>query len=185
MVLTAGTRGVTSYSISYVDCSSPTILRTYDAGSVCRTQLTKEEAKPTYTILQKTSTSEIHGWKCSIRATRFFAKCGAWSHVKLSAAPVIDSQEEVTVGMCNAMAVTSKFRPTAATESYTVKAGRENIISFAEVGSLLEENDSVSCVGETTHINNKIHTNVVRLVTYKIIIMPVTYLVNEQKMEVV
>ena len=113
MVLTAGMRGVTNYSISYVDCSSPTILRTYDAGSVCRTQLTKEEAKPTYTILQKTSTSEIHGWKCSIRATRFFAKCGAWSHVKLSAAPVIDSQEEVTVGMCNAMAVTSKFRPTA------------------------------------------------------------------------
>ena len=185
MVLTAGTRGVTSYSISYVDCSSPTILRTYDAGSVCRAQLTKEEAKPTYTILQKTSTSEIHGWKCSVKATRFFAKCGAWSHIKLSAAPVIDSREEVSVGMCNAMAITSKFRPTAATESYTVKAGRENIISFAEVGSLLEENDSVSCVGETTHINNKIHTNVVRLVTYKIIIMPVTYLVNDQKMEVV
>ena len=82
------------------------------------------------------------------------------------------------------MTTSNKYQPSGSNQVFTIKPGRENILELNEVGSLREINDAVLCVGESTHVGNALHTNVVQISTYKIITRPETFLIKDNSIEV-
>jgi len=135
-------------------------------------------------MLQRQKVQELTGWSCTMTVARLYAKCGAWSHIKLAAQPQMERNEVVSPEMCHQMIVNRKFRPYLSHTDYPIQLDHVNIISLSEIGSLSEEQDSVRCVGETVHISNAIHTNVVQLASYKIIIQKEAMMVKGDEVEV-
>lgn len=176
--------GIHSYSISYTDCSKPNIIKKYDLDTVCDQPADPLDSRQEFTLVQRQQVQELTGWSCSMVVARLYAKCGAWSHIKLAAQPQMERNEKVSPELCNQMINNRKFRPYLSTTDYPIQIDSVNIIAVAEIGSLTEEQDSVRCVGETVHISNAIHTNVVQLASYKIIIQKEAMMAKGEEIEV-
>ena len=175
---------IPAYQIDYVDCTTPNIIKKYDARTVCEKPIDQTKTRQEFTLLQRRNILQIDGWSCAMSATRLYAKCGAWSHLKLSAMPTIDIFEEISEQLCDQMITNRKFRPYLSHTDYPLTLSRTNVISLSEIGNLHEERDSVRCTGETVHIGNSLHTNTVQLVEYKITLQPEKLTVKGSTVEV-
>ena len=173
-----------TYQINYVDCTQPSVIKMYDVRTACEKPVTLTKANQEFTLLQRRRIFQANGWSCSMRTTRLHGKCGAWSHFKWSSPPEIEMDEQISEQACEQMITNRRFRPYLSTTDYPLKMSRTNVISFSEIGNLHEERDSVRCTGETVHIRNSIHTNVVQLVTYKIVLQPEKLTVRGSTVEV-
>ena len=59
-----------------------------------------------------------------------------------------------------------------------------NVYSLITKGNLMEENDKIVCKGQPMHFKNKLHSNMVELKEYKLLITTETYVVENDVVEV-
>ena len=174
-----------SYSISYVDCLSPTTVRRYQYSSMCPESSIDEEISLNQhlTILQKPIVRRIRGHSCQVKQTRFHFKCGAWGHLKMQAVPTILHTYDVSISSCRSMIHSSTFVAPGRSRPYHLKVNKIAYLEIVEKGSLEEKDQAVSCVGEPVHIGGTLHTNVVVLVEYRVLIREESYLISDESVE--
>ena len=179
LILTAN-----AYQVEYIDCDQPELLKIYNAKRICQTTKETKDHQEPLTLLQQASTSTTVGWSCQLIVTRFPFKCGTWSHLKVQSIPTIEEHQEVSISRCQEIVNQQKFRPTNSMQAYPIKLNRQNIIKITEVGTLREVNDGVVCKGESVHIGNTMHTNVVQLAIYKVTARKEKYIIKQEEVEV-
>ena len=176
---------IQSYSISYTDCLAPKSVKQYQYSSICPEAYINEEVElgTHLTILQKPAVKRIQGHSCFVEATRFYFKCGTWGHLKMQAVPEIQHRYPVSVSSCRRMIHSSTFAAPGRSQPYTIKLNEVAFLEIVEKGDLLEKNQAVSCTGEPVHIKGTLHTNIVELVEYRVLIRDESFLVSEDSVE--
>ena len=172
------------YSITYYDCHSPKTLYKYARSEICKKPITPASQSKQYQILQRENIHKLHGFSCTIQTSTFVFRCGVWSHLKLALVPKINHYETIPLSWCNDLAKRRKFKTEHSGTSYPLELNTWNIISQVERGSLIEGRDKVTCTGETYHSGNQIHTNMVVLKEYKVLIRKESFTTDGEAVEV-
>ena len=178
---------VTAYSISYKDCNSPSQVRTFDVDSLCSPNPENDEIKEahTFTILQKPTTRRTTGYSCSVRRSVWYFKCGVWSHLKLGSVPKISHPMDLTVAQCQSMATTRHYYYPGNSQPFTLELNKEIYLEMVTTGELTEKENAITCKGETLHVGNTLHRNVLVLEELKFLIKTQEYIVSDDVMEVI
>ena len=167
---------ISSYSINYYDCLQTKLIKKYEKATICQRNKPEETTSFEYNIVQRKKINKLEGYSCSVKSSTFHFKCGAWSHLKLSTTPAIEHTELVTTEWCKEMINHRRFKTENTLQSFPLEMDQVNVIPVVEVGELTEVNDKVICKGENAHIGNLMHTNVVVLKEYKILIRKEKYM---------
>ena len=173
-----------AYQITFYDCHSPKTLYRYERQEICKRQTTSTEPVRRFQVLQEEKIERLSGYSCSVKFSTFVYRCGTWSHLKTALVPQIDHYETVPISWCHDLAKRRKFKTEHSGASYPLNWDTWNIIPQVEKGSLFEDSDRVVCTGETYHSNNQIHTNVVVLKEYKVLIRREDFVSDGLTMEV-
>ena len=162
--------GYSRHTLQANDCYSAKTVHRLQRREVCKT-INEATPEPTnYVVLQVKKTNTVVGYRCSIHRSQFPAKCGAWSHIKLSTTPLICHRETVSIPMCQEMIKTRRFQWSINTKTHDIEIGKENYLHEVTVGDLNEDSDSVVCRGQSTRVRGKLHTNVVVLSEYHVLV---------------
>ena len=161
---------VTSYSLDYYDCSKAKTIRKYAKDTICNPSPIGATETTTYKILQLAKVTKFSGYSCRMKVSTFTFKCGAWSHLKLASIPEIEHISAISEEWCQSMVNHREFKADKTGQTFPLEIGRVNIIPIIELGSLVEKDDHLVCTGETHHSGNTIHTNVVLLREYKVLL---------------
>ena len=127
-----------AYEIQYTDCTQPSLVKQYDLSTVCDKPGAQDLPKQTLTMVQHQKITEIKGWSCSVHTTRHYFKCGVWNHLKMSAPPQIDMNEQVTTQLCKDMITNRKFRPYLSHTDYKISPDQVNIINLLKLVAFLK-----------------------------------------------
>ena len=177
-------QAIRPYKISYYDCSEAQEVRRYDRDKVCEQVKPRLQTRQEYQIVQSPRIMHSRGYSCDLQVSAFMFKCGAWSHLKFGAVPEINHIVKVSTEWCHRMATQRVFIPPEGGSSYPLKFEELNIIPLVVYGALEEKNDKIICTGEDRHIGNTLHTNVVYLEEYRILIREETYAFSGDEVEV-
>jgi hypothetical protein len=174
-----------SYSLTYTDCLSPTAVRRYQYSSMCPESNIDNELSLNkhYTILQKPVVKRIRGHSCQVKTTRFHFKCGAWGHLKMQSVPTILHTYDVSISSCRRMIHSGTFVSPGRSQPYKITLDEISYLEVVEKGSLEEKDQSVSCLGEPMHIGGTLHTNMLVLSEYRVLIREESYLVSDGAVE--
>ena len=161
---------VTSYSLDYYDCTKAKTIRKYARDTMCTPSPITATETTTYKILQLAKVTRFSGYSCRMEVSTFTFKCGAWSHLKLASIPEIEHISTISEEWCQSMVNHRKFKADKTGQTFPLEIGQVNIIPIIELGSLVEKDDHLVCTGETYHSGNTMHTNVVLLREYKVLL---------------
>ena len=177
---------VSTYTINYTDCSSPATVRRFKAATLCpEISLETETPKPeTYTILQKQDVYRVKGYSCEKKRSEFHFKCGAWGHLKLQRVPRIRHNKYVSTTACEGIIRTGTYSNIQGGAATKLELDAWVHLDLNERGSLQEKDDRVSCVGEPLHIDGLLHSNMLVLREYSMLVKEQTFLVYKEKVEV-
>ena len=82
---------VSAYTLKYYNCDAHKPTQRYAADSVCAQDETTESNETLfYDLLQTLDFTEVPGFSCQLRITRFFVFCGSCSHNKFEKVPEVD-----------------------------------------------------------------------------------------------
>lgn len=174
------------YTLNLTDCTQPTAIRRFNAHTFCPPVINQPEV-PTnkqYTILQMETVREQAGYSCEVRRSEFSYKCGAWGHLKVQRIPRIRHSRRVPTATCNSMIRTGTYGAVHGGENLEVKLNTWVHIDVEERGALLEEDNAVSCKGEDVHVDGLLHSNMLILSEYSVLIRVETFLIYQGKVEV-
>jgi hypothetical protein len=172
------------YTLSYFDCQRPKTVHKYARNEICQPPEVSKGQPKQYQIVQEEQVREMEGYSCSMTVSTFVFRCGAWSHLKVALVPEIDHPEPISLTWCNEMTKRRKFKSSASEASHQLELDTVNIISQVERGSLQEVSDRIQCTGEDFHSGNRVHTNVVLMKEYKIILRREKYTTDGKVVEV-
>ena len=167
---------INSYSINYYDCLQTNLIKKYEKATIFQKNKPEETISLEYNIVQRKKINKLEGFCCSVKSSTFHFKCGAWSHLKLSTTPAIEHTKLVTIEWCKEIINRRRFRTENTIQSFPLELDQVNVIPVVEVGELTEVNDKVICKGENAHMGNLMHTNVVVLKEYKILLRKEKYI---------
>ena len=176
-----------TYTVSYHDCTQPSTIQAYQTSTVCNQQhnITSEMPYKPVTILQQPEIHELTGHSCSIKKSSFYFKCGVWSHLKLGSVPKIGRHLSLTTNKCSDMINTLSYSNRFLPSGITLTMNEPIFYSVTEVGSLIEEDDAIKCIGDKFRADNgALHTDVVELAQYEVLIEQKTFLVKQSRIEV-
>lgn len=177
---------VQSYTINFTDCSHPSTVRRFNAATLCpEINLEPESPKSeSYTILQKELVRRVKGYSCENQRSEFHFKCGAWGHLKLQRVPRIRHNKYVSTTACEGIIRTGTYSNIEGGAATKLELDTWVHLDLNERGSLQETDDRVSCVGEPLHIDGLLHSNMLVLREYSILVKEQTFLVYGEQIEV-
>ena len=194
VTLTSQVSPTDAYSISYLDCSSPSGVRTFQKQSICDggpaklvhgdPRLSEKSLQASSSVLQRQAVRVYSGHSCTVKVSTFFYKCGTWSHLKVAKTPELDVHLSLTTEKCRETWQTNRYADPALYNGIAVHPDQPVLTSTVALGDLREEDDSVVCSGETYHDGVTTHTNVVILKYYEIRVDTRRFLVSNGKVEV-
>ena len=173
---------VNSYSIDYFDCRTPKGISRYDVSKACNEERMNDPTKHTYYLLQNKRIKNIVGYSCKVIKSSFLFYCGAFSHQKIAEIPKIELTQELTRMECQSMIQSHLFQTLEGTK-HKVRINTENIFSVTEKGMIKDQDNAVSCQGETVKIHNEIFDNIVMISQYKVTLLDEEYIVENNKIE--
>ena len=178
---------ITAYEIDYNNCLNPTSIKTYMSAELCPLNQLEPEIPEdkSYTILQQPITRKVRGYNCRVRRSTYHFKCGAWGHLKLAAVPQILHPIEISLDQCNNMVNTRTYHLPGDSKPFSLELNKEEYLQLTDKGQIKEENNHISCTGETVHIGSTLHTNVVVLHEYSFMIRNEEFLVSADTMEAI
>ena len=174
------------YTINFTDCSRPATVRRFTAATLCpeinlEIEIPKAES---YTILQQQEVYRVKGYSCENQRSEFHFKCGAWGHLKLQRVPRIRHNKYVSTTACEGILRTGTYSNIQGGAATKLELDTWVHLDLNERGSLQEKDDRVSCVGEPLHIDGLLHSNMLVLREYSILVKEQTFLVYKEKVEV-
>ena len=90
-----------AYTISYYNCDSPTVTSRYSIKTMCaQSDYIEGNVTSEWDLLQKIDYSEVAGYSCELRDSRFYLYCGSFSHTKFEKIPDIEITQSVSVNQC-------------------------------------------------------------------------------------
>ena len=158
---------VENYSIDYFDCRTPKGISRYDVSQACKEERMNDPVKQTYYLLQRKEIKKMKGYSCSVIKSSFLIYCGAFSHQKFAEVPKIEITQEVTRLECQTM-VQSKFFKTLEGTNHRIKMNTENVFSVTEKGMIKDEDNAVSCQGETVKVHDQLFDNMILISKHKL-----------------
>ena len=173
---------VESYSIDYFDCRTPKGISRYDVSQACKEERMNDPVKQTYYLLQRKEIKKLKGYSCSVIKSSFLLYCGAFSHQKFAEVPKIEITQEVTRLECQTM-VQSKFFQTLEGTKHRIKMNTENVFSVTEKGMIRDEDNAVSCQGETVKVHDQLFDNMILVSQYKITVLEEDYIIQDGQVE--
>ena len=177
---------VSPYTINFTDCGAPATVRRFKAATICPEisldmEIPKQE---TYTILQKQDVHIVKGYSCEKQRSEFHFKCGAWGHLKLQRVPRIRHNKYVSPTACEGIIRTGTYSNIQGGADTKLELDTWVHLDLNERGSLQEKDDRVSCVGEPLHIDGLLHSNMLVLREYSMLVKEQTFLVYDGHVEV-
>ena len=132
---------------------------------------TKVESQ--WTLLQRVSSFEIQGFRCSVYRSRSVYRCGMFSHVSLIRQPEIELAMSVSAGDCHDMVGGHYF---AVGNSHTVKVGEEIVFYTTKDGQLVTSGETVSCEGQEDKVEGELFSEILSLEQWRVKVEAVTLL---------
>ena len=108
--------------------------------------------------------------------------CRAFSHQKFSEVPKIEITQEVTRLKCQTM-VWNQFFQTLEGTKHRIQINTENVFSVTEKGMIKDEDDAVSCQGETVKVHDQLFDNMILILQYKVTVLEEDYIVQQGQVE--
>ena len=164
---------VFSYTLKYYNCDTHKLTQRYSVASTCaKAKETESNETGSYDLLQSVGFSEVPGFSCQLRVSRFFIFCGSFSHNKLEQTPQIDLIESVSVEQCRKWVRSKRFKSADGT-THVLKYG-ETILSTTDLGTI-HAKGSVSCEGQDLKINGEVIKESVILAQYRVTVLRQTF----------
>ena len=171
-----------SYSIDYFDCRAPKGISRYDVSQACKEERVNDPVQQTYYLLQKKEIKKLKGHSCSVIKSSFLLYCGAFSHQKFAEVPKIEITQEVTRLECQTM-VQNQFFQTLEGTKHRIQINTENIFSVTEKGMIKDEDNAVSCQGQTVKVHDQLFDNMILISQYKVTVLEEDYIVQSGQVE--
>ena len=163
------------FTMSALDCLSPTEVRNGLMSSVCNTTRSQSTtSKPqTVLVLQYNTQRVIQGYKCEKFVSRYEAICGAFSHTKVLSPPDVRAAVPFLAQDC-ATAIKRQSYIKEDGNSVPIEPNRRIYYKYTEFGSLTWSTDNVACTGSSITVNGQVHNNVLSLVTAEVLIKSIS-----------
>lgn len=155
-------------------------------SSACSSKTTPTQTSHTevHTIIQRRPHNIFPGYTCKVQRSSFTVYCGAFSHLKLIQIPEIEVSEVISGDACYTAARKGKYRDhTGRDRSVTV--GSTTIWTTNELGSLHDNDGTISCAGEDAKISGTLVHQVLRLSQYKVTVKRERFLVEGNNVEAI
>ena len=173
------TRG---YQIRYHDCTKPTTIHKYQTSQLCKENEVTEEPKKTLAVLQRIKNKALRGHSCMIVSSRWEYYCGAYSHMKMADIPHIEVAEGLSPTSCNDLINSLKFRRKG--KSWKLQMNAETIIRDVESGQIKDEDNVVSCKGQTNIVHGEVIDNILVVSQTRIILKEEQMTISGNEIEV-
>ena len=153
-----------SFSVNYYDCSTPKEVKTYQVEESCKFVNHTPATSKTYTLLQERAIETLIGFSCRVTRSTLTEYCGAYSHNKLARPPEIEVHHPLTAEQCLHMVNTQSFL------NREIKIGAETTLWNEDLGVILIADNTVSCRGQPTRINNNVVNDILKVSQYKVVV---------------
>ena len=173
-------------TIRYFDCTTPQKRHELDISSACTSRNTPDQTSHTevHTIIQQRPHHIYPGFICTVQRSSFTVYCGAFSHLKLIQIPEIEVSEVISGDVCYTAARKGKYRDHTGRDR-TVTLGSTTIWTTNDLGSLHDQDGTISCAGEDAKISGTLVHQVLRLSQYKVTIKRDQFLVQGNDVEAI
>jgi len=175
---------VSSYKLSYTDCSTPDNLQAYDLHNSCDNRRPQPNKATPWIVAQQIVVAERRGWSCSISYSAFTYKCGVWGHLKTATVPQIQHTVTVSAPWCRTLVTSRIFIPPGSTENIPIQPNRVNIIPVQTVGALELKEDKISCTGQELKIGGHLVKDILEVKEFHVTIQEETFLIKDTSVEV-
>ena len=161
------------------DCSQPFNLNNIDLDTTaCQTD-SKEETRPeeTFSITQKQSQHRADGHICRKTISRFTFICTnsfVAAHQRLAAIPEIELPTKVTPEECQELISKQKWVGPDGVQ-HNVPMGKTTILTFYETGRQETNGNTITCVGESVKIGDRVMEGIAILDQMKLQVKPTAF----------